>query len=67
MRRPQNLKKSPTLEGQNSWFYSVASKQVGDFFFQIFVAFSEKLIFIYLLFVLRRLKSVKINTKDIVI
>ena len=32
MRRPQNLKKISHLFWQNSCFYSVASKQVGDFF-----------------------------------
>ena len=47
MRRPQNLKKISNLFWQNSYFYSVASKQVGDFF-QIFVTFSEKLDFVQL-------------------
>jgi hypothetical protein len=44
MRRPQDLKKISHLLWQNSCFYSVSSKQVGDFFL-IFVAFSEKLDF----------------------
>ena len=45
MRRPQNLKKISHLFWQNNRFYSVASKQVEEDFFQIFVAFSEKLNF----------------------
>ena len=32
MRRTQNLKKSPTGFDKTAVFYSVASKQVGDFF-----------------------------------
>jgi len=32
MRRPQNLKKISHLSWQNSCFYSVATKQVGDIF-----------------------------------
>ena len=32
MRRAQNLKKSPTGFDKTAVFYSVASKQVGDFF-----------------------------------
>ena len=43
-RRPQNWKKISHLFWQNSCFYSVVSKQVGDYF-QIFVAFSENLNF----------------------
>ena len=46
MRRPQDLKKSPTCLDKTIVFSSVASKQVGGIFFQIFVAFSEKLNFI---------------------
>ena len=46
MRRPQKISH---LFWQNSCFYSVASKEVGDFF-QIFVAFSEKLNFSYKIF-----------------
>ena len=38
--------KKSHFKWQNSCFYSVASKQVGDIF-QIFVAFSEKLNFMY--------------------
>ena len=50
MRRPQNWKKSPTCYGKKSFFTQyISSKQVGDFF-QIFVAYSEKLNFTSLLF-----------------
>ena len=42
--QPQNWKKIAHLFWQNSCFYSVVSKQMGDFF-QTFVAFSEKLNF----------------------
>ena len=41
MRKPQNLKKSPTCFD----VYSVASKTSRRFFFQIFVAFLENLNF----------------------
>ena len=32
MRRPQNLKRYPTGFDKTAFFYSEASKQVGDFF-----------------------------------
>jgi hypothetical protein len=45
MRTPQNWKKkSPTCFDKTAILYSIVSKQVGAFF-QIFVAFSEKLNF----------------------
>ena len=40
--KASKFEKNSHLSWQNSCFYSVFSKQVGDFF-QIFVAFSEKL------------------------